>query len=99
MTIVFILNFFRLIPEKFNNNIGNGSCSVSTNFDMDSHPIIAQWIYIYGPILLLISINIIFYGITAWKFYCIEKERTRVCRNSTSRIHLGQDNCNENRMR
>ncbi|XP_070507494.1 G-protein coupled receptor Mth2-like [Chironomus tepperi] len=99
MTIVFVLNFFRFIPDRFNNNIGYGSCSISNSFDKDSHPKIIQWIYIYGPILLLISINIIFYGVTAWKFYCVGRERARIGRTSTSRIHCGHGDTSENRRR
>ena len=99
MMIVFVLNYYQLIPDEYNNNIGYGSCLISNNFGQDIHQNSIQWIYIYGPILLLISVNIIFYGITAWKFFCVERDRARVCRTSTSRIHHGQCDNSENRIR
>lgn len=70
--ISFLLNHFELIPEKFNNQIGKGTCRVGSN---DPHN---EWIihftYVYLPIIITISINIVFYSITAYKIYRVQKE-------------------------
>lgn len=68
--ITFLLSTFKLIPDKFNTNIGNGTCSMGINENDRT----AQFIYVYFPIIITISINIIFYTITACKIYRVQKE-------------------------
>lgn len=71
LTIVaFLLSTLQLIPDKFNTNIGNETCSIGSDDDGR----VAQFIYVYCPIIVTISINIVFYTITAYKIYCVQKE-------------------------
>lgn len=69
-TVAFLLSTLQLVPDEFNTNIGKGTCSIGT----DDNDRIAQFIYIYCPIIIIISINIIFYAITAYKIYRVQKE-------------------------
>ena len=82
ITIVnFILNNFDLIPDDYNNGIGNTTCTIlSENQSL-------KWIYIYGPIVLLLTINISFYGTTAWKIFHVQKETSKVVKSENSQRH------------
>lgn len=70
--IVFILNHFDFIHEDFNNQIGKETCIVASN-DIENQTLL-QFIYIYLPIIITISINIVFYSITAYKIYCVQRD-------------------------
>ena len=70
--IVFVLNHFELIPEDYNNQIGKETCIVASN--NNDQQFLVQLIYIYLPIVITISINIIFYSITAYKIYCVQRD-------------------------
>lgn len=70
--IVFILNHFEFIHEDFNNQIGKETCIVASN-DIENQTLL-QFIYIYLPIIITISINIVFYSITAYKIYCVQRD-------------------------
>lgn len=67
--IEFLLNIFELLPEKFQTRIGNETCMVVES--EESH---AELIYIYLPIIITISVNIVFYSITAYKIYRVQQE-------------------------
>jgi len=91
--INFILNNFELIPESINNGIGRETCSIPPKEDK------IQWIYIYGPIVLLLAVNISFYGITAWKIFHVQKETSKVVKSENSRRHTKCNDSNDNHTR
>lgn len=68
--ITFLINHNKWIPDKFNNQIGNGTCSIG----IEEYGKIAPFIYVYCPIIISISINIVFYSITAYKIYRVQQE-------------------------
>lgn len=70
--IVFFLNHYQLIPDDFNNQIGNETCIVASNHN--GQRTLVQFIYIYLPIIITISINIVFYSITAYKIYRVQRD-------------------------
>ena len=91
--INFILNNFELIPGSINNGIGKETCSIPP----EDHAL--QWIYIYGPIVLLLAINVTFYGITAWKIFRVQKETAKFCKSENSRRHTKCLDSNDNHTR
>ncbi|CAG9806277.1 unnamed protein product [Chironomus riparius] len=85
--INFTLNNFELIPNDYNSGIGTITCTVLA----DNRTV--QWIYIYLPVMLLLVINVSFYGITAWKIFSVQKETSTVCKSENSGRHSRcQDN-------
>jgi G protein-coupled receptor Mth (Methuselah protein) len=88
VSIVFILNEFQLVHSEYSSRIGNGSCTV-TDPDLITEEGSAlrkrQLIYIYAPICLFIVVNTIFYAVTAWKIYRVQKETSIVKRGDSNR--------------
>jgi hypothetical protein len=77
--IVVILNEASLIPECWKTGIGKHSCSVSDPlFDRSdeamAHSQRAQSIYLYGPIALFLTVNVVLYAAT---FVKINREKKR----------------------
>lgn len=91
--INFILSNFELIPDKINNGIGSESCLIPAN---EKH---LHWIYMYGPITLLLIINILFYGTTAYKIFYVQMETSKVCKTEDSRRITKSADSNENNTR
>jgi hypothetical protein len=77
----FILNNFELIPDSINNGIGHETCSIPQK----RHDLL--WIYIYGPIMVMLIVNITFYAITAWKILYVQKETSKICKATSSQKH------------
>lgn len=83
--IEFLLNAFEVLPEAYQTKIGgNSTCLVAKS--EGSH---AELIYIYLPIMFTISVNIIFYGITAYKIYRVQKETA--FKGADSKRHAKKD--------
>jgi hypothetical protein len=88
-----ILNNIKSIPDSIKNGIGVETCSIP------SHDDIAQWIYVYGPIMLLLTVNISFYGVTAWKIFHVQQETSKVVKSENSRRHTRCNDSNDNHIR
>jgi hypothetical protein len=83
--IEFLLNTFDVLPENYQTKIGNGSCLVAPS-DTGSH---GEFIYIYLPIIITITVNIVFYSITAYKIYRVQKETA--FKGADSKRHAKKD--------
>lgn len=64
--IAFLLNNLKLIPEEFRNKAGTTTCLVGGSTTV-------EFIYVFCPVIITLSINAIFYLITALKIYRVQK--------------------------
>lgn len=85
--IVYLLNTLQLIPAEYASQIGNGTCSVGKDGIGDKKTV--RFIYVYLPIIITISINIVFYSITAIKIYRVQKETN--FKGGESKRHVKND--------
>jgi G protein-coupled receptor Mth (Methuselah protein) len=87
VVIVFLLNSLELIPAEYASQIGNGTCSVGREDIGDKKTV--RFIYIYFPIIITITINIVFYSITAYKIYRVQKDTN--FKGGESKRHVKND--------
>lgn len=64
---VFILDETSAFPEEYSIGMGNSTCFVNTSKT-------ARGIYLFVPAVIVISLNIVFYSVTAHKIYTVQKE-------------------------
>lgn len=67
--IAILLNSFDLLPANYKTGIGEETCLIVSSDESN-----AEFVYIYLPLIVTISVNIVFYSITAYKIYCAQKE-------------------------
>ncbi|KAG5681355.1 hypothetical protein PVAND_010799 [Polypedilum vanderplanki] len=85
-SIACILNEFEVLHNDYSTKIGTSSCTVTHDLDDEGEIIrTRQLIYIYAPTIIFIVINTIFYSITAYKIYRVQKETSIVKRGESSR--------------
>ncbi|KAG5667459.1 hypothetical protein PVAND_015439 [Polypedilum vanderplanki] len=88
--IVILLNEFEIVPVEWRTNIGNHSCMISEPIfggtdEEKKHSNRAQWIYMYGPIMLILLINFGFYSLTAYTIYKVQKDVKRFSKRERSK--------------
>jgi Na+/H+ antiporter NhaC len=72
-----------IVPEFYRPWIGIDRCWVQNNKAVEA-------IYVYGPILIIIIVNITFFATTAYKIYRVQKE-TKMVRTGDSGRHSSND--------
>jgi hypothetical protein len=77
--IVATLNELEIIHEDWRTGIGNYSCSISDPLSDNSDEALmrsnrSQWLYMYGPIMIFLTMNFGFYGTTAYTIYKVQEE-------------------------
>ena len=86
---IFILSEFKIVPDDYGSGIGQHSCAVADQFDIEStgsgEVKKRQLIYVYAPITIFIVINTIFYSVTACKIYRVQQETSIVKKGESSR--------------
>lgn len=78
-TIVYIIDIYKLVPENLLPKIGIKRCWMQNER-------IVEAIYVYFPISIIMTINIVLYSITAYKIWRVQKE-TSVIRHGDSQKH------------
>lgn len=75
----FIVDATAIINEKLRPKIGINRCWMQNSR-------IVEFIYVYTPITVIMTINIILYSVTAYRIWRVQKE-TSVIRNGESQKH------------
>ena len=81
--LVFLIDNTGLFSEQFQPQIGFAHCWIQ------SVPLV-EAIYVYIPISIIFSVNIVFYSITAYKIFTVQKE-TAIVRSGESQRHAKGD--------
>lgn len=78
-TMVYIIDIYKLVPDNLLPKIGIKRCWMQNER-------IVEAIYVYFPISIIMTINIVLYSITAYKIWRVQKE-TSVIRHGDSQKH------------
>lgn len=95
ISIIALLNEYEIISEGWRTNIGSHSCMVADPLDDFSdeallYSLRAQWIYMFGPIMVILLINVGFYSLTAYTIYSVQKDVQKFSRGERSK-HAKQE--------
>lgn len=77
---IFLIDEYELLPLKYRPSIGSDRCWVRPAKRI-------EMIYVFIPITIILAINIIFYSVTAYTIYRIQKETAVLFKSDDSRIH------------
>lgn len=82
--IILLIDHTSLVADPYRPSIGNGSCWIKRNMKVEA-------IYVYLPMILIITCNVGFFLTTAFKIFCVQKETSYVrkvesCRHSSSNV-------------
>lgn len=80
---VFLIDNISLFSEQFQPQIGFAHCWIQSIK-------LVEAIYVYIPISIIFSVNIVFYSITAYKIFTVQKE-TSMLRSGESQRHVKND--------
>lgn len=82
--LMLLIDHTSLVADSYRPSIGNGSCWIKQNMKVEV-------IYVYLPMILIITSNVGFFLTTAFKIFCVQKETSYVrkvesCRHSSSNV-------------
>jgi hypothetical protein len=79
VSIIFLLNEYEIIPDGWRTLIGEHSCSISDSLiDVSDETTVkvtrSQTIYLYGPLTVLLLVNVGFYAVTGYSVYKLKRK-------------------------
>jgi hypothetical protein len=89
ISIAFILNKQRWIPDSYNTQIGEEFCKIPPHDTEQSAYL--NTIYVYSPMMFCLLVNICFYSITAYMIFRVQRETTSICRRDGNHCSQKRD--------
>lgn len=81
--LVLLIDLMDLIQDKYQTQMGKERCWLQNSRLIEA-------IYVYVPISIILTVNIAFYSITAYKIFQVQRE-TSIVRNGESQKHSKSD--------